>query len=148
MKDKNLSKTAFIVLSLTWGLPLTIVGAIVALCMRLSGKKPKKFGWCRYFEVGNGWGGCEFGPVFLKAKDGGTRLCEHEFGHAIQNCYFGPFMPFAVNLPSSLRYWYRRISESCGRIPKTAYDDVWFEGQASKLGKKYAGLISGEQEKQ
>ena len=146
MKKKELSKTAFIVLSHTWGLPLTLVGGVVALGLRLTGNKPKKFGWCRYFEVGKGWGGCEFGPVFVKAKDEGKHICEHEFGHAIQNCYFGPLMPFAVNLPSTFRYWYRRISLKNGKRLKTRYDDIWFEGQASRLGKKYADLISGGEE--
>lgn len=127
----------FYLLNLTWGLPLNIAGGLVAVVLLIAGKKPKRWGDCFYFEVGNGWGGLELGIIFLTSKNPSVRTRHHEHGHAVQNCFFGPFMPFIVNIPSAIRYWYRRIREKKGLPNKTAYDAIWFEGQATRLGTKY-----------
>ena len=132
-----MKKSIFYVLSFTWGIVLTLIGLIVAGVLLCMGKKPKKWGWCYYFEIGDGWGGLELGIIFLTSKKPSTHTKCHEFGHAIQNCYFGPLMPFLVCIPSAIRYWYRRIRRSKGLKNKTAYDDIWFEGQATRLGYKY-----------
>ena len=60
----------------------------------------------------------------------------HEYGHSLQNCILGPFMLIVVNLPSTVRYWYRRIAMSLGKAPKKPYDSIWFEGQATKWGRE------------
>ena len=73
------------------------------------------------------------------------RTAWHEHGHGIQNCFFGPFMPFAVSIPSMTRYWIRRMRPN--KRFRHEYDDIWFESQATRLGakqkerleKKYAG---------
>jgi hypothetical protein len=49
-------------------------------------------------------------------------------------------MPFLVAIPSFIRYWYRELLVRSGEkkyadLPD--YDSVWFEGWATKLGKKY-----------
>ena len=132
-----MKKSIFYVLSFTWGIVLTLIGLIVAGVLLGMGKKPKQWGWCYYFEIGDGWGGLELGIIFLTSKKPSTHTKCHEFGHAIQNCYFGPLMPFLVCIPSAIRYWYRRIRRSKGLKNKTAYDDIWFEGQATRLGYKY-----------
>ena len=132
-----MKKSLFYVLSFTWGIVLTLIGLIVAGVLLCMGKKPKKWGWCYYFEIGEGWGGLELGIIFLTSKNPSTHTKCHEFGHAIQNCYFGILMPFLVCIPSAIRYWYRRIRRSKGLKNKTAYDEIWFEGQATRLGYKY-----------
>ena len=132
-----MKKSIFYVLSFTWGIILTLIGLVVAAVLLCAGKKPKKWGWCYYFEVGEGWGGLELGIIFLTSKNPSVHTRNHEFGHAIQNCYFGPLMPFIVCIPSAVRYWYRRIRRAKGLPNKTAYDDIWFEGQATRLGTKY-----------
>ena len=132
----------FYFLNLTWGLPLNIVGFIVAVVLLLAGKKPKRWGDCFYFEVGEGWGGLELGIFFLTSKNPSIHTRNHEHGHAIQNCFFGVFMPFIVSIPSAIRYHYRNYREKKGLPNKTAYDDIWFEGQATKLGTKYVGEIN------
>lgn len=137
----KLNKKQFYLLSFTWGLPLTLCGGIVSAAMLATGHKPKRYGWCLYFEAGKNWGGCECGPVFIKCRNSGDRICRHEFGHAIQNCMYGPFMPLVVNMPSSVRYWGRKISGAFGRNPKTDYDAIWFEGQATRLGTEYMSVI-------
>lgn len=128
----------FYFLNLTWGLPLNIVGFIVAGVLLLAGNKPKRWGDCFYFEVGKtNWGGLELGIIFLTQKNPSIHTRNHEHGHAIQNCFFGFLMPFIVNIPSAIRYHYRNYREKKGLVNKTAYSDIWFEKQADILGKKY-----------
>lgn len=191
----------FWVLSCTWGILMTLFGLIVALGLLIACKKPHKFGYGFYFEVGHNWGGLEMGPVFLVQKNSTLSLKQHEAGHGIQNIWFGPLTPFLISIPSAIRYWLResclhkdqeakyrwslRLLEapsflgfilvvlgafakesSVGlvsfiigiviviyssllltwlvefEIPAYAqmppeYDDIWFEGQATRLGKKY-----------
>lgn len=134
----KLNKATFYLLSWTWGLPMTLIGAVVTLILMAKGKKPKKWGACYYTEVGKGWGGLELGMFFLTNEKAPERTKNHELGHAIQNCYFGFLMPFVVSLPSAIRYWYRRIRTSLGMRNKGKYEDVWYEGQATKIGTEYA----------
>lgn len=58
-------QTAFFVLSLLWGFPMTLIGAVVAFALILVGVKPERHGWCWYFTIGDNWGGVSLGCVFL-----------------------------------------------------------------------------------
>lgn len=135
-----MNKKTFYILSFTWGLPLTLVGLIVAAVLRCVGCKPTKWGGCYYFEVGKDWGGVNLGVVFVTSKNPSTHTRNHEHGHAIQNCYLGVFMPFVVCIPSAVRYWYRRVKTKLGRKNKTCYYSIWFERTASDLGNKYVPM--------
>jgi len=144
----KMSKPVFYILSFTWGLPYTIISGLVTLAMLVTGHKMHKWGWCGYFEVGkHPWGGTEWGLIFLKDRFSGDMLKNHEFGHAIQNCIFGPFMLILISLPSSLRYWVRRLQERIGRPPKTDYDAIWFEGWATELGTRHIKYINDAKNK-
>jgi hypothetical protein len=116
---------------------MTIIGCLVGAFMLAIGNKPKKWGYCYYFEIGKGWGGLELGPVFLTSKNPTSHIRNHELGHGMQNCYFGIGMPFIVCIPSAIRYWYRSIRQFIGAPCKTKYDDIWFEGDATKLGTEF-----------
>lgn len=105
----------FYFLNLTWGLPLNIVGGLVALVLVIARKKPKRWGDCFYFEVGENWGGLELGIFFLTSKNPSIHTRNHEHGHAIQNCFFGVLMPFIVNIPSAIRYWLRKFKTQKGK---------------------------------
>ena len=136
--DPNLSDREFYLRSFTWGLPVNLGGAVVALGMLATGHRPERYGNCINFPVGKGWGGGSLGVFMFTCRDATERLKQHEHGHSIQNCYYGPLMPFAVNLPSTTRYWYRRVVQKMfpGRtLPP--YDSVWFEGEASRLGREF-----------
>ena len=135
--DKNIkpSPAAFYLLSLTWGLIETAAGSIVAAGMILSGHKPHKYGLCCAFEAGRNWGGFSMGPFFVTQKNASERLKNHEHGHALQNCIYGPLMPFVINGPSTCRYWYRRAVEKRKKLPP--YDSVWFEADATRRGTEY-----------
>ena len=131
----KIPKALFYILSFTWGLPMTLIGCIISLGLIIVGYKPKRWNYCWYFEVGERWGGFELGTCFIKDKTYSVHIMNHEHGHGIQNCYLGVLMPFVVSIPSAIRYWYRELKyERKGLRPKTDYDDIWFEGSATKLG--------------
>lgn len=133
-----MSKFKFYLLSFTWGLPVTLVGLVVALVLRIAGHKPTKYGYCLHFEVGNSWGGVNMGIVFLTSKNPSTRTKNHEVGHALQNCYWGFLMPFVIAIPSAARYWYRELKYlRKGLTPPTAYDDFWAEADATRRGTEF-----------
>lgn len=137
-----MKKFLFYLLSFTWGLPMTMIGCLVALAMLALGKKPEKHGACWYFKIGRNWGGLELGIFFLTDETPSKRTLNHEHGHAIQNCWFGPLMPFLVSIPSAARYWYRELRYYYkGKTPPTAYDDIWFEGMATRIGSEFVTNI-------
>lgn len=140
----TLNKSLYFILSCTWGLPLTLMGCIVALALRIIGIKPKRFLYGFYFPIANGCG-FNIGPISIVDKDPDTNHLKHEFGHSIQNCFFGPFIFFLVIIPSVTRFWYR---EYLVRVKKyeyrelPPYDSTWFEGTATQLGEKYLQHLS------
>ena len=138
----------FYFLSFTWGLPFTLVGLIVAFVLRVLGYHSKKFVLVRFFEIGKSWGGFSIGLFFVTSQNSTFNLRCHEFGHAIQNCMFGPLTPFIICIPSAIRYWYRELHYyRRGKEPKTNYNDIWFEGQATRLGMSIACKILLKEEK-
>lgn len=138
----------FYFLSFTWGLPFTLFGLIAAFILRLLGHRSEKFALVRFFEIGKSWGGLELGLFFVTSQNSTFRLRCHEFGHAIQNCMFGPLMPFIICIPSAIRYWHRELRYyKRGKEPKTDYDDIWFEGQATRLGMRFACKMLKEEKR-
>lgn len=113
-------------------------GCIVSFVLLVFGKKPKKWNYSWYFQIGENWGGLELGPFFVRDTSSNSSVNEHEHGHGIQNCIFGPLMIPLICLPSMIRYWYRKI---CGA--RTPYDAIWFEGQATKFGEQLNHSLKG-----
>lgn len=133
MKNKKL----YHILSWTWGLPLNLVGHIVAFVLLRMKYKPQKWGGCHYFVVGENWGGFSLGSIIVVDKSYDEYALNHEFGHSIQNCYYGFLCPFLVSIPSCVRYWYQRIVVSFGIKEESELPDyysIWFEKQANELG--------------
>ena len=132
-----MNKKLFYILSFTWGLPMTIIGGVVAIVLRVLKCKPIMWKWCLCFRIGSGWGGINLGPVIVVSKTTADSTLDHELGHGIQNCYFGFLMPFVVGIPSLLRATRRTILASKG-VKLEPYDAVWYEDQATRLGAKYS----------
>lgn len=132
-----MKRVTFNILSWTWGLPMTLIGAVIAVILILTGHKPHKWGYCIYFEIGKDWGGTEFGFFFLVDRTSSASIKCHEFGHGIQNCCWGFLMPFVICIPSAVRCWWRRYLTEVKGVPYNLlpeYDSVWFEGQATRWG--------------
>ncbi len=131
----KLSKTAFYVLSFTWGIVHTSLGMLAAFILILLGHKPKKYGGCLHFELPRMTGGVSLGPMFITYPSPSRHICDHEHGHAIQNCLWGPLFPFVIAMPSFLRCQWRRMRQKrCPELRQKPYDSIWFEGQATRWG--------------
>lgn len=129
------NKVLYYTLSFTWGLPMTLIGLVSALALIATGHKPNTFVGSIRFNVGESWGAVSLGIVIISCKTCSTMTLRHEFGHSLQNCVYGFFMPFLIGIPSAIRYWYREIRYwRRDEFPPTQYDDVWFEGQATRWG--------------
>ncbi len=128
-------RVVFYLLSFTWGLALTLIGCVVAAALLIADCRPKRYGCCLLFEIGDGWGGVNLGPVILIDRNEPESTKAHEHGHAIQNIVYGPFVLFLVGIPSAVRYWYRRGYQKANQArPLPPYDAVWFEAQATLWG--------------
>lgn len=130
------SKRLFYLLSFTWGLLLNGVGAVYALLFLLTLHKPKRYLRCVAFESRFISGGFNVGIFIFTCKRPTASLLSHEHGHALQNCFYGPFMPFLVSAPSFIRYHYRSVKTRLLKKRNVRpYDAVWFESEASELGR-------------
>lgn len=128
----------FYILSFTWGGILSFLGLLGIICLAPF-KRVHVFHGRLYAVVGKNWGGLDMGCFFFCGNNCQDEhmLC-HESGHGIQNIIWGPLGIFVIYIPSAIRYWYRELHYyRKGLEPKTAYDDIWFEGQATKWGYKY-----------
>ena len=135
-----ISKRVYWLLSLTWGLPLTLLGCLAAFLLKCIGKQPTKRLYGYYFKIGYGWGGFSLGPIAVVSENAGLHTLNHEFGHSIQNCFLGPLMPLMIAIPSMMRYWYREYlvkvkKKTYAELPP--YDSAWFENSASEIGNFY-----------
>lgn len=133
----------FYLLSFTWGFITSFIGLLLLIPFvltkrvekyknRLYGVFPKIFG--------SGWG-FEMGCFFFTSYDcvDDIQLKLHEMGHGLQNIILGPLMILMVSIPSFIRFWYRKYLMKHHKPIKTAYDDFWVEGWATKWGNKYYG---------
>lgn len=135
--NPHITEREFYLRSFTWGLPVNLGGAVAALGLLATGHRPERFGNCIRFSVGENWGGVSMGIFMITCRKATQRLMEHEHGHSIQNCFYGPLMPL-INLQSSSRYLYRRMVKKIQPHKKLLpYDSAWFEGEATALGKEY-----------
>lgn len=106
----KISKPLYYILNCTWGILMTGIGAVIALMLLIAGYEPKRHAGSIYFNVGKSWGGVELGMFFLTDEHDSKSVKDHEFGHSLQNCLWGPLMPFVVCLPSAARYWLREFN--------------------------------------
>ena len=160
MKTKKiLFSIMFWVVSCTWGIIMTTIGAVATGSLNLIkvvgiwfGKdfkiKTHRNGCSFITEIGNNWGGLELGAFALCGNYSTTssqwfaHTRKHEFGHAIQHLYMGPLFIFIVAIPSATRYWLQRLLQKQGvKFPSGWYDSIWFEGGATKTGEKFVDWL-------
>lgn len=104
---KKFSYTIYWILQWTWGFIMTFIGGVAALGLILTGHKPHALGPNVYFTIGRDWGGVSFGPFFFCCENVSNEILYHESGHSLQNIIWGPLMPFAIGIPSFVRYHLR-----------------------------------------
>lgn len=133
-----MKKFLFYFLNFTWGLPMNIIGGLVAATLLLANGHPTRHKNDVHFELGKNWGGVSLGIFFLTQTGSSEHLRDHEYGHSIQNAIYGPFMIVLVAIPSFIRYWYRELFfYRRGKEPKTSYESIWFERQATNFGRRW-----------
>ena len=134
-----MKKWMYYVIQWTWGLPMTLLGAIVFCICRIC--DCNTYWWRNAVCIVVPWnfGGLELGMFFVRGK-WNESVCAHEYGHSIQNMWWGWLFPFVIAIPSAARYWWRIIYRKWiypkKRVSLPPYDAIWFEGQATKLGEK------------
>ena len=134
----------FYVLSFTWGIIMSFIGLFPLVYCAIRGKVYIYHRRLYGILGSSNWGGISLGCFFFVCpsahetdeKDG-VYLKAHECGHGLQNCVFGPLFPFIVGIPSAIRYWYRIYLSKVKKQTLKPYDAIWFEEQATELGKKY-----------
>ena len=133
----TLKRIGFYFLSFTWGFIMSFIGLIAIAVLACMGRVHTFHGRL-YGTIGKGWGGVELGCFFICGEDcQSDHLRGHECGHGIQNIIWGPLMPFVICIPSAIRYWYFEFYWRKHKRYPNDYDSIWFEGQATRWGKKY-----------
>lgn len=133
----NLSPDEMFKRQKTTGWALSFVGLVVYCVLRLLRFQPKSYhGICKYFEIGENWGGLEMGWFFICGRQTSERTKNHEVGHNIQNATVGGLTMLFLCIASAFRYWKRKLFGA-----KDTYDSWWFEGQATLIGTEYVNAI-------
>lgn len=99
-------KALYYIIQWTWGLPMNLLGVITFLVARLC---QWEYYWYRNaicIVVPWNFGGMEMGMFFVRGQDNES-VSAHEYGHSIQNLWWGPLFPVVIAMPSAFRYWTR-----------------------------------------
>ncbi|MDR3345225.1 MAG: hypothetical protein LBT21_06530 [Oscillospiraceae bacterium] len=138
---------AFWLLSLTWGLPAALAGAVLAALCLAKGLKPKLFRGNIYFEHVRPRGSNNLGPFFFLGDNAIEFTPYHEAGHGLQNILYGPLFFLVVGVPSEL--WYGHFNRKYAKEISSgswsdgerwaAYEKMPVERQASSWGAKVYG---------
>lgn len=129
---------------LTWGLPNTLMGNLMAHGYNITGKVNRvtllEGAIALDGPMGDGYvafsmGGYLFGPNKFKA-DWRDHLFVHEYGHFLQGLTWGPFFLPVIALPS--------LASAAGIVTGgVRHDKRWFEVDASRRGMEYFDMKYG-----
>lgn len=143
------------ILSVTWGILMTVPGFLIVLfCMIFLKGTPHRNGYSFIVEVGGNWGGLELGAFAIcgryATEDGPCYSPEwfehtrrHEFGHSLQNVVLGPFAIFLSFIPSCIHYHRFNARQRAG-VEDEDYEKPWYENTATKYGTIAVNWIEGE----
>lgn len=136
LKSSNITLKRLKKLSKTKGWPLSIIGGLVYITLKICGFMPKNYHGISCFEIGKRWGGVSLGWFFITGKENTEYTKNHEVGHIVQNAEVGGVTMLWFSICSVCRYWKRKLFRD-----KTRYDLWWFEGQATMLGDEFINRI-------
>lgn len=127
---------------LTWGILDTVIGVFIFLYFALRYRSQLMIGYVGHTIVVQipeseklGWGFSAGLFIFSNSSNIWAKgyLLHHEWGHTCpQLLICGPLHPFIVIIPSVIRFWYRNT-----HVCRTNYDDIWFEGTATRWGERW-----------
>ena len=121
----------------TWGLPQTILGALVVFVVLPKATRTSIFRGIRVLTV-DAPIGVSLGAFIILTEDASAESLVHEYGHCIQSAILGPLYLILVGLPSALRVGisflrYKVLKHNPGSIVKWYYGG-YPEKWADKLG--------------
>lgn len=131
----NKDNIKFWLLSLTWGVFMTLLGALFYVLMYLTRNIEKQYiveGRVT-IELKKTFGAVSLGGFIYIWKNASDGIIYHEIGHTVQNYYWGPLFIFVVGLPSIIRASLWNVIKKIK--PEANYYDIWFESQANTFGK-------------
>lgn len=128
----------YLLLQLTWALPLNIIGSIITLYVYIKNPKTRISTYenalvVRWNVVGYSMGIGMF--IFLSKGSGrrGDSVCVHEYGHTIQSIILGPLYLLVIALPSMI--WARtKYFNNYRKKHKLNYNSLYCESWANALG--------------
>lgn len=126
----------YYLLLFTWGIIMAIVAGLVAGVLAFVNLFTKNMEFKKYKGVLEirflkNWGGMDLGLVYVRDITSAESVSNHEVGHSYEIPWMGPLFPFAVAIPSAIRWWIRRLQPNKQHKP---YDSAWFESAASECG--------------
>lgn len=101
-------KFLYYLIQWTWGIIMNIVGGITFIICKCCRCETYMYRNAVCIVVPWNFGGLELGMFFVRGKKN-ISVCAHEYGHSIQNLWWGPLFPFVVCIPSAIRYWLREF---------------------------------------
>ena len=104
-------KIFYYIIQWTWGIVMNIIGLCVFLFAKIKKYETYKYRNAICIVAPTNFGGLELGMFFIRGKDNQS-VCPHEYGHGIQNLWWGPLFPFVIAIPSAFRYWVRNFKNT------------------------------------
>jgi hypothetical protein len=104
-------KIFYYIIQWTWGIVMNIIGLCVFLFAKIKKYETYKYRNAICIVAPKNFGGVELGMFFMRGKDNQS-VCPHEYGHGIQNLWWGPLFPFVIAIPSAFRYWVRNFKNT------------------------------------
>lgn len=128
-------KWVYYILHCTLGIIMAIVAGLTAGVLYVVNLFTKNMTFRPYHGVleirlGQNWGGCDLGLVYLRDTTSSTSVSNHELGHSYQ-VWLSVFFIFVVAIPSVARWWIRRLQPNKVHKP---YDSFWAEDSATQCG--------------
>lgn len=100
-------KILYYLIQWTWGIVMNLIGLITFIVCKILKYPTYKYRNAICIVVpGKNFGGLELGMFFIRGERN-EEVCPHEYGHGIQNLWWGPLFPFVIAIPSATRYWLR-----------------------------------------
>ncbi len=153
-QQKTIPRGLYTLLQTVWGLPQTLLGALVFLATLSCPHEPFRGAVLTRWRLKSSLSLGLFvfvtdDPLYHyrgrrtpeREKATAEELAVHEYGHTIQSLFWGPLYLLAVGLPSLVWAWAPPFVRKRAK-EHVSYFAVWPESRANELGERYTGLRS------
>lgn len=132
----------FYLIQWTWGLPVNLIGGVVALICRAKGYEQKRFKRALITYLPWKQGGLSLGLFIFIRKEHPNEIWRyntpiHEYGHTWQALLLGPLYWLIIGLPSAV---WCNFFEKYRRKNHVSYYVFYPEKWANAWGQKFSGM--------